>query len=155
VLLDYERPRMPCGMSSGSPKRGCRKQNCRWAASERRRISGSISRWGAIWNTGKFYRSLFQRQWQIYRKVVDNNYLFHREAYKRLHNLLIDEIAEPFCFLDVACGDASATVEALKGTQVDLITASMFRDPRWISRKKPFACSAVRSNSMRTTLCWR
>ena len=23
---------------------------------------------------------LFQRQWRVYRKVVDNNYLFHREA---------------------------------------------------------------------------
>lgn len=63
--------------------------------------------------------ALFQRQWRIYRKVVDNNYLFHREAYARLHDLLIDEMAEPFCFLDVACGDASATVDALKGTQVD------------------------------------
>ena len=63
--------------------------------------------------------ALFQRQWRIYRKVVDNNYLFHREAYARLHDLLINEIAEPFCFLDVACGDASATVDALKGTQVD------------------------------------
>ena len=46
--------------------------------------------------------ALFQRQWRIYRKVVDNNYLFHREAYARLHTLLINEIAEPFCFLDVA-----------------------------------------------------
>ena len=62
--------------------------------------------------------ALFQRQWRIYRKVVDNNYLFHREAYERLHNLLIAEVAGPFYFLDVACGDASATVDALKGTQV-------------------------------------
>ena len=61
---------------------------------------------------------LFQRQWRVYRKVVDNNYLFHREAYEQLHNLLIAEVANPFSFLDVACGDASATVDALKGTQV-------------------------------------
>jgi methylase of polypeptide subunit release factors len=50
--------------------------------------------------------------------VVENNYLFHREAYQRLHNILIAEIAGPFSFLDVACGDATATVDALKGTQV-------------------------------------
>ena len=67
---------------------------------------------------GKFCRSSFSPSWCIYRKVVDNNYLFHREAYERLHNLLIAEIAGPFHFLDVACGDASATVDALKGTQV-------------------------------------
>jgi SAM-dependent methyltransferase len=30
----------------------------------------------------------------------------------------IDEAIQPFRFLDVACGDASATVEALKGTRV-------------------------------------
>jgi methylase of polypeptide subunit release factors len=67
---------------------------------------------------GSSAAALFQRQWRIYRKVVDNNYLFHREAYERLHNLLIAEVAAPFYFLDVACGDASATVDALKGTQV-------------------------------------
>jgi len=68
--------------------------------------------------SGSSAAALFQRQWRIYRKVVDNNYLFHREAYERLHNLLIAEVARPFYFLDVACGDASATVDALKGTQV-------------------------------------
>ena len=25
--------------------------------------------------------ALFRRQWELYRKLVDNNYLFHREAY--------------------------------------------------------------------------
>ena len=60
----------------------------------------------------------FRQQWQIYRKVVDYNYLFHREAYNCLHRILVDEAIQPFRFLDVACGDASTTVEALKGTQV-------------------------------------
>ena len=62
--------------------------------------------------------AFFQRQWRVYRKLVDNNYLFHREVYERLRNLLIEDVSEPFCFLDVACGDASATVDALKKTQV-------------------------------------
>ena len=62
--------------------------------------------------------TLFQQQWQIYRKVVENNYLFHREAYDRLHRILVDEVVQPFRFLDVACGDASATVDALKETRI-------------------------------------
>jgi ubiquinone/menaquinone biosynthesis C-methylase UbiE len=62
--------------------------------------------------------ALFQKQWQLYRKVVDYNYLFHREAYNCLRRILIDEAIQPFRFLDVACGDASASVEALKGMQV-------------------------------------
>jgi len=35
--------------------------------------------------------ALFQRQWKLYRKVVDNNYLFHREAYAQLHRILADK----------------------------------------------------------------
>jgi SAM-dependent methyltransferase len=61
--------------------------------------------------------ALFQKQWQVYRKVVDNNYLFHREAYNCLHRILVDEAVRPFRFLDLACGDAGATVGALEGTQ--------------------------------------
>jgi SAM-dependent methyltransferase len=62
--------------------------------------------------------ALFQTQWQLHRKAVDNNYLFHRETCNCLHRVLVEEAIQPFRFLDVACGDASATVEALKGTRV-------------------------------------
>src|SRR5215470_14122252 len=62
--------------------------------------------------------ALFQRQWQLYRKCVDNNYFYHREVYGRLHRILIDEAVQPFRFLDIACGDARATVETIKGTRV-------------------------------------
>lgn len=62
--------------------------------------------------------ALFQQEWQIYRKMVDNNYLFHHEAYGRLHRLLVEEIDRPFRFLDIACGDAAASAGALRGTRV-------------------------------------
>ena len=62
--------------------------------------------------------TMFQEEWQVYRKVVDNNYLFHREAYAALHEVLAGEMTVPFRFLDVACGDASATIGALAGTKV-------------------------------------
>ena len=62
--------------------------------------------------------ALFQQQWQLYRKFVDHNLLYHREAYGELHRILVEEVARPFRFLDIACGDASATADALKGTQV-------------------------------------
>jgi SAM-dependent methyltransferase len=61
---------------------------------------------------------VFEREWRTYRKMVDNNYLFHREAYGHLRQILTDEVTGPFRFLDIACGDASATVEALAGTGV-------------------------------------
>jgi ubiquinone/menaquinone biosynthesis C-methylase UbiE len=61
---------------------------------------------------------VFQEDWQTYRKMVDNNYLFHREAYDALRRILVAEMISPFRFLDVACGDASATVTALRGTRI-------------------------------------
>lgn len=64
--------------------------------------------------------SLFRREWHTYRKVVENNYMFHREVYAELHRLLRDEAPQPFRFLDIACGDASASATALKGTTVAL-----------------------------------
>ncbi len=60
----------------------------------------------------------FQQDWMTYRKIVDSDYLFHREAYGRLHQLLQEEAAPGFHFLDIACGDASATMVALGGTRI-------------------------------------
>ena len=62
--------------------------------------------------------AIFQREWRLYRKMVDHNYLFHREAYGHLRRILLEDAARPFRFLDLACGDASATVSALEGTEV-------------------------------------
>ncbi len=50
--------------------------------------------------------------------MVDNNYLFHREAYSQLRQVLLDEAVRPFRFLDLACGDATAAADALQGTEI-------------------------------------
>ena len=62
--------------------------------------------------------SIFQEGWRIYRTMVDENYLFHREAYACLHAVLAEAGRRPFRFLDVACGDSASSVAALKGTPV-------------------------------------
>ncbi|RWM06022.1 MAG: class I SAM-dependent methyltransferase [Mesorhizobium sp.] len=62
--------------------------------------------------------TLFQEMWGIYRKVLDNNYLFHREAYATLRQLLQNQ-RSGFTFLDVACGDASFSAAALAGLPID------------------------------------
>lgn len=59
---------------------------------------------------------LFRRQWAVYQKLIDHNYVNHAEVYGILHRLLADR--EPFRLLDLACGDAAAIVGALKGTRV-------------------------------------
>ena len=36
--------------------------------------------------------AIFEQQWQVYRKMVDNNYLCHREVYGLLHDVLIRDL---------------------------------------------------------------
>jgi len=60
----------------------------------------------------------FRHQWQIYSKVVDNNYLSHQDVQAVLHRELMTDVNRPFRFLDLACGDARLTVAALQGTRV-------------------------------------
>lgn len=61
---------------------------------------------------------LFDKNWQTYSKVVALNYMFHREVYGELRKLLLAQRPRSYSFLDLACGDASATVEALVGTSI-------------------------------------
>ena len=63
-------------------------------------------------------QTIFLDTWATYRKVLTSNYMFHREVYSLVRKILTDEIARPFSFLDVACGDALATTDALKGTPI-------------------------------------
>ncbi|WP_114947847.1 class I SAM-dependent methyltransferase [Microvirga calopogonii] len=63
-------------------------------------------------------QAIFQTQWQTYRKVIDRNYMFHREVYGLLHEILVTEAPQPFRFLDIACGDATGSAAALKETAV-------------------------------------
>src|SRR3954447_10798704 len=60
-------------------------------------------------------QAVFQQTWRIYRTLVDENYLFHREAYACLRRILGGGVPRPFRFLDIACGDATASVDALTG----------------------------------------
>ncbi len=62
--------------------------------------------------------AIFEKNWHMYRTVMANNLMYHREVYRELHRILIDGAPRPFQFLDIACGDASCTVECLKGTAV-------------------------------------
>ena len=59
----------------------------------------------------------FQKQWATYQKLVDTDALSHKEVGKILRATL-KAVAEPFAFLDIACGDAGQMRQALAGTKV-------------------------------------
>lgn len=61
---------------------------------------------------------LFDKQWQLDQKVVQNNYMEHQEVYRVLHNFLNQFFQKPFKLLDLGCGDSSLIAQALSGTQV-------------------------------------
>jgi hypothetical protein len=60
----------------------------------------------------------FARDWQTYAKLVDHDYVSHREVYQLVRRFLIQDFVGPFRFLDLACGDARGIVGALQGTTV-------------------------------------
>jgi cyclopropane fatty-acyl-phospholipid synthase-like methyltransferase len=58
------------------------------------------------------------QEWQRYAKVVQHNYLYHREVYARLHDFFLNHLARPFALLDLGCGDAGCMAQALEGTAI-------------------------------------
>ena len=60
----------------------------------------------------------FQKQWATYRKLIEGNCLAHHEVSDILQQTLNEVFKSPFCFLDIACGDASMMETALAGTKV-------------------------------------
>ena len=54
-------------------------------------------------------QAMFNRQLATYRKIVSANCMYHREVYDILRDTLALHMTGPFSFLDIACGDASAS----------------------------------------------
>ncbi|NJM73634.1 MAG: class I SAM-dependent methyltransferase [Scytonema sp. RU_4_4] len=63
-------------------------------------------------------QEFFSEQWKVYQKVLNNNYMGHREVYCRLHELLVSYFQKPFKMLDLGCGDANFTAQALLNTNI-------------------------------------
>ena len=63
-------------------------------------------------------QELFAEGLATYQKVVSENLMSHREVYATLRDVLVREAPEKFIFVDIACGAATASAEALAGTQI-------------------------------------
>lgn len=61
----------------------------------------------------------FNEQGLVYQKVLNNNYINHREIYSILHQFLVNYYNKPFNMLDLGCGDASFTAETLLDTKIN------------------------------------
>ncbi|MBO3462641.1 class I SAM-dependent methyltransferase [Aetokthonos hydrillicola Thurmond2011] len=63
-------------------------------------------------------KEFFNEQWQIYDKVLKNNYMRHRDIYHILHELLVSYFQKPFKMLELGCGDAGFSTQALLNTNI-------------------------------------
>ena len=63
-------------------------------------------------------QELFAKGLATYQKVVSLNYMAHKEVYGVLRQVLLTEAPDGFVFLDIACSTATASAEALKGTNI-------------------------------------
>jgi SAM-dependent methyltransferase len=59
----------------------------------------------------------FFNGWSLYRRVVDNDYLYHRSVREILARWL-DGFGHPFSFLDLGCGDAEFSSALLHGRPI-------------------------------------
>ena len=62
--------------------------------------------------------AVFNQQLSTYRRIVGENLMYHLEVYALLKNVLSGQMSKPFTFLDIACGDASASAATLKDTSI-------------------------------------
>ncbi len=63
--------------------------------------------------------AFFNEQWQLYQKILSNNYMGHQEIYDILHNFLVSYYDKPFKMLDLGCGDASFSSQSLLNTNIN------------------------------------
>ena len=58
-------------------------------------------------------------QWNIYQKVIQNNYMFHKQIYHEVHKLLLNHFRqEPLSLLDLGCGDSSLIAKNIKDVPI-------------------------------------
>jgi SAM-dependent methyltransferase len=62
-------------------------------------------------------RGFFER-WHIYSKIVDLNYMCHREVYGELDRFLGRRAPRGFSLLDLGCGDARSMPQVLQGKPI-------------------------------------
>ncbi|MEH1790291.1 MAG: class I SAM-dependent methyltransferase [Nostoc sp.] len=63
-------------------------------------------------------QELFNEQWKVYQKLLNENFMKHRDIYDILHNFLVNYFPQAFKMLDFGCGDASFTAQALLNTNI-------------------------------------
>jgi len=60
---------------------------------------------------------VFFDKWGVYKKAMDHNYMYHKQAYMALRKYIDDSLIR-YTFLDLGCGDAEYTAKYLKSSHI-------------------------------------
>lgn len=60
---------------------------------------------------------IFIKNWTIYKKIIQYDNMSHKDGYGKLREVLLNDMKQPFSFLDLACGDAQYSSKVLIDTQ--------------------------------------
>ncbi len=66
----------------------------------------------------------FFEQWDAYGCIIENNYMFHREIYAAVHRHLKKHFTVDYKMLELGCGDASYTAQAVRDTPLVFYSGS-------------------------------
>lgn len=69
-------------------------------------------------DTSPTAHSFFVDTWHVYSKIVAHNYMFHRELYRELTQMLQQACQRPISLLDLGCGDARFIAPVLHSLQL-------------------------------------
>jgi SAM-dependent methyltransferase len=110
---------------------------------------------------------IFRHQWELYRKFLAHDYLSNAGAYAELRRFLENGIGRPFRFLDLACGDASGIVGALKGAPIahyhgvdlsppalELAKGNLGALPCVVELEQADFVEAMRNSTLRPDIVW-
>jgi ubiquinone/menaquinone biosynthesis C-methylase UbiE len=85
----------------------------------------------------------FFDQWNIYQKVIQNNYMFHEQIHQALHKLFLEHFQqEPFSILDLGCGDSSSIAKTLKDIPISCYHGIDISEIALEASKKNFGSSS-------------
>ena len=92
---------------------------------------------------------IFIKNWRIYRKIIENDNMSHREGYAKLREILIKEKQGSFSFLDLACGDAYYSSKILRDTKAEKYIGIDVSEQALSLAKEEFIDSSIEARFIR------
>ena len=96
-----------------------------------------------------FSTEIFIKKWTIYKKIIEHDNMSHKAGYSKLKEILLDDMKKPFCFVDLACGDAKYSSKILNDTLAQRYIGIDISDEALTYARENFRDSIVEATFLR------